>query len=122
MTTGGEVYSTGFGGSFFNGAGGLGHGNRSQLDEPKRIPTFGRGSGLVAAVSVSAGALLRSSLRIHMDESSAGHAKKKECLLPAAPPLRIPAVPRPARWLPLDGRGRGARRLVLGPRRVGTPR
>jgi len=84
MTTGGEVYSTGFGGSFFNGAGGLGHGNRSQLDEPKRIPTFGRGSGLVAAVSVSAGALLRSSLRIHMDESSAGHAKKKSacCLQP----------------------------------------
>lgn len=81
MTTGGEVYSTGFGGSFFNGAGGLGHGNRSQLDEPKRIPTFGRGSGLVAAVSVSAGALLRSSLRIHMTKAAPGTPKQEGCCL-----------------------------------------
>jgi len=55
LTAKGEVYSTGFGGSFFHGAGGLGHGNRQQLDTPKKIPTFGHGDDRVPATYVSAG-------------------------------------------------------------------
>jgi hypothetical protein len=58
MTSAGAVYSMGFGGSFFNGAGGLGHGDRTQLNEPKQLPVFGRGEGLVPAVLISAGAWL----------------------------------------------------------------
>ncbi len=36
-TEGGDVYSCGFGGSFLNGVGGLGHDSRAQLDAPQRI-------------------------------------------------------------------------------------
>merc|ERR1740130_2277666 len=32
LSAAGDVYACGFGGSFFNGAGGLGHGDRKQLD------------------------------------------------------------------------------------------
>ena len=31
----------GFGGSFFNGAGGLGHGDRTQLETPTKLSAFG---------------------------------------------------------------------------------
>mmetsp|Transcript_2444 Transcript_2444/g.5129 ORF Transcript_2444/g.5129 Transcript_2444/m.5129 type:complete len:396 (-) Transcript_2444:289-1476(-) len=54
LTSSGEVYSFGFGGSFFNGAGGLGHGDRKQLETPKKLSAFGPESGVLAA-SVSAG-------------------------------------------------------------------
>mmetsp|Transcript_29534 Transcript_29534/g.48956 ORF Transcript_29534/g.48956 Transcript_29534/m.48956 type:complete len:411 (+) Transcript_29534:46-1278(+) len=54
LTDAGEVYSFGFGGSFFNGAGGLGHGDRRQLDTPRRIETFGPERGIIAT-SVGAG-------------------------------------------------------------------
>ena len=58
LTEGGEVYSMGFGGSFLNGAGGLGHGDRTQLEAPAKLTAFGGASSDtgVAAVSVSAGA------------------------------------------------------------------
>ena len=54
LTDSGEVYSFGFGGSFFNGAGGLGHGDRKQRDVPMKLAAFGPGTGL-AASTVSAG-------------------------------------------------------------------
>jgi len=58
LTDKGEVYSFGFGGSFFNGAGGLGLGDRSQRDTPVKLSAFGppsEASEGVAAASVSAG-------------------------------------------------------------------
>jgi len=56
LTAAGEVYSCGFGGSFLNGAGGLGSGSRSQLDAPAKLESFGPdGSAGVLAASVSAG-------------------------------------------------------------------
>ena len=56
LTADGEVLTCGFGGSFFNGAGALGHGDRAQLEEPKVVAAFGPSStsGLRAA-SVSSG-------------------------------------------------------------------
>mmetsp|Transcript_11579 Transcript_11579/g.37076 ORF Transcript_11579/g.37076 Transcript_11579/m.37076 type:complete len:406 (+) Transcript_11579:3-1220(+) len=51
-TAEGEVYSWGFGGSFFSGAGGLGHGDRQQLETPKVVSAFG---GDVRAAYVSGG-------------------------------------------------------------------
>ena len=54
LTETGEVWSCGFGGSFFNGAGGLGHGDRKQLDEPRRLAAFGEEAGVIAQ-TVSAG-------------------------------------------------------------------
>lgn len=57
LTSAGEVLTCGFGGSFFNGAGGLGLGDRTQRDAPEMISAFGGGEGGgAAAVSVSAGA------------------------------------------------------------------
>ena len=41
LTEAGEVYSCGYGGSLFGGAGGLGLGNRTQQDTPQKIETFG---------------------------------------------------------------------------------
>ena len=55
LTAEGEVYSCGWGGSFFRGAGGLGHGDRQQLDVPKKLATFGSGEGQPVATEVSAG-------------------------------------------------------------------
>jgi alpha-tubulin suppressor-like RCC1 family protein len=57
LTAEGEVYSCGFGGSFFNGAGGLGHGNRTQLESFTRLSAFGGSDSTtgVAAATVSAG-------------------------------------------------------------------
>ena len=55
LTEAGEVYSCGFGGSFFNGAGGLGHGNRKQLNEPTKLAGFGHGEGQAVCTNVSAG-------------------------------------------------------------------
>ena len=49
------MYSCGWGGSFFRGAGGLGHGDRQQLDVPKKLATFGSGEGQPVATEVSAG-------------------------------------------------------------------
>ena len=54
LTAEGEVYSCGFGGSFWNGAGGLGHGDRTQRETPEKLGAFGEASG-VRAVSISAG-------------------------------------------------------------------
>ena len=53
-TEGGDVYSCGFGGSFLNGVGGLGHDSRAQLDAPQRIEGLGEAAG-AKVVSVSAG-------------------------------------------------------------------
>ena len=56
LTASGEVYSCGFGGSFFSGAGGLGHGDRSSLSTPTKLDSFGPDGTLgVSAASVSAG-------------------------------------------------------------------
>ena len=55
LTAEGEVYSCGFGGSFFSGAGGLGHGDRKQLDVPTKLAGFGSGEGQHVATEVSAG-------------------------------------------------------------------
>ena len=54
LTDSGEVYACGFGGSFFNGAGGLGLGDRRQRDTPEKLPAFGPDGGATAA-SISAG-------------------------------------------------------------------
>lgn len=53
----GEVFSVGFGGSFINGAGGLGHGDRTQLETPAQLSAFGSSTSDVgiAAATVSAG-------------------------------------------------------------------
>jgi alpha-tubulin suppressor-like RCC1 family protein len=56
LTAEGEVYSCGFGGSFWSGAGGLGHGDRKQLEAPTKLAAFGADSETgVRAASVSAG-------------------------------------------------------------------
>jgi alpha-tubulin suppressor-like RCC1 family protein len=56
LTAAGEVYSCGFGGSLLNGAGGLGHGNRTQLEAFAKLASFGPdGTEGVAAATVSAG-------------------------------------------------------------------
>lgn len=56
LTAAGEVYSCGFGGSLLNGAGGLGHGNRTQLEAFTKLASFGPdGTEGVAAATVSAG-------------------------------------------------------------------
>ncbi|KAL1528829.1 hypothetical protein AB1Y20_010156 [Prymnesium parvum] len=56
LTDEGEVWSVGYGGSFFSGAGALGHGNRAQLDTPAKLSAFGdAGDAGVRAASVSAG-------------------------------------------------------------------
>merc|ERR1719198_1893590 len=51
LTEAGEVWSCGFGGSFFNGAGGLGHGDRKQLDSPTKLDAFGKSSDATAGVA-----------------------------------------------------------------------
>jgi alpha-tubulin suppressor-like RCC1 family protein len=48
LSDSGDVYSFGFGGSFFNGVGGLGQGDRKQLETPAKLDNY-------RAVSVSAG-------------------------------------------------------------------
>lgn len=56
LTAAGEVYSCGFGGSLLNGASGLGHGNRTQLEAFTKLASFGPdGTEGVAAATVSAG-------------------------------------------------------------------
>ena len=55
LTVDGEVLSCGFGGSFFNGAGGLGHGDREQLGTPAKLAAFGGPDSAIEATSVSAG-------------------------------------------------------------------
>jgi len=56
LTADGEVYSCGYGGSFMSGAGALGHGDRTQLEEPTKLAFFGDGgSGGVRAATISAG-------------------------------------------------------------------
>jgi len=58
LTDKGEVYSFGFGGSWFNGSGGLGLGGYTQQDAPVKLDAFGPAdvaSEGVAAASVSAG-------------------------------------------------------------------
>ena len=56
LTEEGEVWSVGYGGSFLSGAGALGHGNRTQLEEPAKLRAFGDyGDAGVRAASISAG-------------------------------------------------------------------
>jgi len=55
LTESGDVFSCGFAGSFLNGAGGLGHGDRKQLDTPKRIAAFGAESGVFPKVVYAGG-------------------------------------------------------------------
>lgn len=57
LTEAGEVYSCGFGGSFLNGVGGLGTGERTQVETPVKLAAFGGDDSElgVAAAVVSAG-------------------------------------------------------------------
>ena len=55
LTDKGDVLSCGFGGSFWNGAGALGQGDRSQLDTPKRIVQFGTDAEVVAKTIAAGG-------------------------------------------------------------------
>ena len=48
LTEAGDTFSFGFGGSFLNGAGGLGHGDRTTLETPTKLDSF-------TAAAVSAG-------------------------------------------------------------------
>jgi len=88
----GEVYSMGFGGSFFNGAGGLGHGDRTQLETPTKLSAFGgTGSDIgLAAATVSAGGY--HSMALDADGGAwswgrgewgrLGHGDSSDCLTP----------------------------------------
>ena len=57
-TEGGDVYSCGFGGSFLNGVGGLGHDSRAQLDAPQR--TSHRKSTVSAEAALPRSSAIRS--------------------------------------------------------------
>jgi len=87
----GEVYSMGFGGSWINGAGGLGHGDRAQLETPTKVSAFGASSDTgVAVASVSAGGYHSVALDVEGGAWSwgrgewgrLGHGDSTDCLEP----------------------------------------
>ena len=99
-TAEGEVYSWGFGGSFFSGAGGLGHGDRQLLEEPGTVDL----PGTFSDPSCRRPAAARDA------KGGLGIWRRRACGV------------RERRRLPLSrGRPRG-RGVVVGPRRVGPAR
>jgi hypothetical protein len=114
LTQDGEVYSMGFGGSFLNGAGGLGHGDRAQLEEPTKLTAFGGSSSDtgVAAVSVSAGASVHGPSASSLQVAAISHLPRPVCVRALRGTAR--------RWIPLSGTRCGRLRLELGAWRVGS--